>query len=623
MQGGTPLSPSPRLITGNFSVAWIQHSPIGALPDPAFRGDPVWPVDQWQSYAQSGLSAYEDYVAWGAVETAPDHWDWSRQREVARAQRAAGLGYDPYLWLMNPPAWMKNHQLPRDDPTAPDHYTLLRCLEHGEETATLSIFDPATVQWFERFYRELRKGLGDQIDRTYVALVGPYGEGNYPLPVFDWVKFGHCHQGYWCADEYARAAFIRCFQGRYQTLSRLNEAWGTAFTQWQALEFPPEIKGSHVLKAEMRTDPKARRRWLDFIGWYHQSMVDFCVQVTRAALKYFPVQKLKLKPGGSSFGINPLEYGTYCPAFARAEACIGLRLQPADCAGHPFGDRWYGTAYRFYGVPLSTEPAGELGDKDFRRRCFMDACNGATEMFTYEWGKHQTDARRWIHLYDGTPSLTDVAVYCPTTWYRLNGDLQPAIREADSLREVTDFEVADELLLANDYLRKTRKRVLLWLQGPIVERQILEKILEWVESGGILVTRQATAPMDVEGREDLGRQLFPEAPLNGLARSRRVGRGLAIRPKEPTEAAFRDAVRTAIYHPERFEAGRKGSPEIPFATNLWTGIFPDRLLFLNLGLAPVDVARVWNGEPIKLRIESGGLAEVNLSAPAQKTPLAP
>ncbi|NIR02121.1 MAG: family 14 glycosylhydrolase, partial [Gemmatimonadales bacterium] len=82
---------------------------------------------------------------------------------------------------------------------------------------------------------------GEKIGRTYVGLVGPYGEGNYPLPISDWLNIGHCHEGYWCGDEYARRAFVQNFKERYQTLERLNEAWGTRFAKWEDVDFPPEI----------------------------------------------------------------------------------------------------------------------------------------------------------------------------------------------------------------------------------------------------------------------------------------------------------------------------------------------------------------------------------------------
>ncbi|MCL6519103.1 MAG: family 14 glycosylhydrolase [Armatimonadetes bacterium] len=615
------------IITGNFSVLWIQHSPVGAFPDPAFNGEPVPPAENWSAYAKTGIKAYEDYVAWGAVEREPGKWDWSRQIEVAKKQNAGGLEYDPYLWLQNPPAWMREGKLP-NEPDAPSHFTMMKCLEHDEETYTFSIWDPATLKWFDRFYKEMSKALGGKIGRTYVGLVGPYGEGNYPLPIPDWVKIGHCHEGYWCGDKYARKAFCEDFQKHYRSLESLNKAWGTNFRKWEDLEFPPEIKAGRVLKAEERNDPKSRRRWVDFIKWYHQSIIDFSVEVAKIACRYFPPQKLKMKPGGSAGGVNPIAWGTYCPGYAKAIGELKvrssngkIRLQPADCHGKPFGDRWYGTAYRFYGIPLTTEPAGGLDRRTFLRRVFMDASNGATEMFSYEWDKHKLDGLRWIHLYRGIPSITDVAVYCPTTWYRMNGDLWPAIHTADSLRDITDFEVADELLIEDGYLENSKIRVLIWLQGSVVERTVMQKIVKWIKSGGILVAGMPKPPTDVEGRDDLGIILSAGNRSSSTTAETTIfslGKGLIIRyskePK-PKDQTFRELVYKAVYHPEQFKPGLKGAPEIDGKSDgVWTAVFPDMLLLYNNNDKPVDVEHHWCGQIIKCRIIEGELIKI----PARK-----
>ena len=382
---------------------------------------------------------------------------------------------------------------------------------------------------------------------------------------------------------------------RYVTLAKLNGAWGTEFAKWTDVDYPPEIKAGKILPAEQRTEPKARRRWVDFIEWYHQSMIDFSVRVTKAAMKYYPVEKLKMKPGGSAGGVNPIAWGTYCPGYAKALTNLKVRLQPADCSGHPFGDRWYGSAYRFYGIPFTTEPAGGLSERDFRRRVFMDATNGTSEMFSYEWGKHEKDGLKWIHLYRGVPSITDVAVYCPTTWYRMNGSLAPTIQGADGLRDITDFEVADECMIKDDYLAKRKIRVLLWLQGPVVERSVLEKVAKWVEGGGILVANMTKPPLDVEGRDDLGTKLFSGA---------RLGKGQIIRfPHESSEEdlGFRELVRKTI-----------GSGIDLEADGVWTAVFPDMLLFYNNGDKAVDIQKTWKGQEIAVHLEPGELAEVGL-----------
>jgi|GEM_PF-912199 len=607
------------IISGNFSVNHIQHSPIGAWPEPNWNGEPVPGPDNWAMHKKSGLMVYEDYVAWGAVELEPGKWDWSRQIEVATNQIAGGFEYDAYLWLMNPPAWMREGELPTDDPDAPDHYTLMKCLEHGEETYTLSIWDPATVKWFGRWYKHMARALGDKLGRTYVALPGPYGEGNYPLPIPDWVKIGHSHEGYWCGDPYALKAFIASFRKQYKTLPVLNDAWGTDFARWDDVDFPPEIKAGKLLKAGEYTDAKARRRWIDFIKWYHQSIIDFSVDVTNEAEKYIPIEKLKMKPGGSAGGVNPIAWGTYCPGYAKAVAKWHMRLQPADCHGRPFGDRWYGTAYRFCGIPFTTEPAGGLDQRTFLRRVFMDASNGASEMFSYEWEKHKADGVKWIHLYRGMPSITDVAVYCPTTWYRMNGDIWPVIRTADSLRDITDFEVADELLIEDDYLTKSNIRVLIWLGGSVTERVVLEKILKWVEDGGILVWGCDDKPTDVEGRTDISDKLFrtPVAAEAGFDFGS-LGRGLVMslpdQPDRTNAQTLSDVVITAVYRVEAHTT-REPAPEIDSRRDdVWTALFPDIMLLYNNGDKPADVERTWEDRTYKVRLEPGELVEIDLQS---------
>lgn len=614
---------NPPIISGNFSTFHIQHSPIGAWPDPNWNGEPVPPPDNWAAHKQAGLTAYEDYVAWGAVEIEPGKWDWSRQLEVADNQRAGGLQYDAYLWLMNPPAWMREGKLPTDDPDAPDHYTLMKCLEHGEETYTLSIWDPATAKWFGRYYKHMAQALGDRLGRTYVALPGPYGEGNYPLPIPDWVNIGHSHEGYWCGDPYARKAFIVSFRKQYETLPALNDAWGTGFAEWDDVDFPPEIRAGKLLKAQERTDPKARRRWIDFAKWYHQSIIDFSVEVTNEARKYISIEKLKMKPGGSAGGVNPIAWGTYCPGYAKAVAKWKMRLQPADCHGRPFGDRWYGTAYRFYGIPFTTEPAGGLDQRTFLRRVFMDASNGTSEMFSYEWDKHKADGLKWIHLYRGVPSITDVAVYCPTTWYRMNGDVWPVIRTADGLRDITDFEVADELLIEDDYLTRSQTRVLIWLGCPVTERVVLDKILKWVEKGGILVWGSGERPTDVEGRTDLSDRLF-NAPIAAEAGFDygSIGKGLVVAPSAQPDRTnahtLPDAVIAAVYRVEA-QVTFQPAPEVDSERdNVWTAVFPDIMLLYNNGDKPADVERKWQDVTCKAHLEPGELVEIDLATGREK-----
>ena len=243
-----------------------------------------------------------------------------------------------------------------------------------------------------------------------------------------------------------------------------------------------------------------------------------------------------------------------------------------------------------------------MDEKTFRRRVFMDASNGTSEMFSYEWDKHKDDGLKWIHLYRGVPSITDVAVLCPTTWYRMNGDLWPMIRAADALRDITDFEVADEILVKDDYLRKAKIRVLIWLDGPVVDRPVLEKIVRWVQNGGVLVANMAQPPTDIEGRDDLGLKLFPPMSQDKpMPVTTKLGRGIVVNDPMAGNMGsprFAGLVRTAV----------SGSADP--ADGVWTAVFPDMMLLFNTNDKPVDAKRTWNGKDIAVHIEAGDLAEV-------------
>lgn len=479
-----------NLSTGNLSVTYVQASPIGAFPRSDFHEAPPT-QEALAALKNQGLVANEDYVAWGAVEREPGKWDWSQHDAMEQSLHKAGLKYVAYCWVHFPPAWLRERAADR---------TLMRCLEHGEETNYLSVFDPRTIEWYDHFYRALDEHFGDRIDDVYACILGPYGEGNYPLAIRDWVNMGHCHEGYWCADEHAVRAFRSAMGAKYSDIAKLNAAWAAKLNSFAEVQPPEELK-----RPAFKPSPSAfatagdKRRWLDFITWYHQAIIDFAEQSVRTALKYFPAAKVRTKPGGSAGGVNPIAWGTYCPGYARMARGLGVVLQPADCQGAVFADKWMGTAYQFYGVKECTEPAGGLDDATFRRRLFSDASAGAAQFFTYEFPQHVPDIHKYIQLINGTPGETEVAIYCPTTLYRLGGDLQPTIQASRRLRDVCDFDVLDEVLIDDGALTTSRYKVLVVVQGDIVDQPVLDRFQDYLAAGGRVVVVGDTAIKNVQG----------------------------------------------------------------------------------------------------------------------------
>ena len=468
-----------NISSGNLSVSFIQASPIGAFPRPDFLEAPP-SVDSQRRLKSLGLVANEDYIAWGAVEREPGQWSWKQHDAVEQVMHEAGLKYVVYDWVHFPPVWLRDQQK--------ENRTLMSCLEHGQEANYLSIFDPRTIEWYDHFYKALHEHFGNRIDDVYACILGPYGEGNYPLMVPNWVNMAHCHEGYWCGDACAIKAFQTAMKQRYARVARLNRAWGSDYRSFEEVR-PPKELGDEKFKPSPAAfpTPQDKRRWLDFITWYHQAIIDFAEQSIRTVLKYYPAEKVRLKPGGNATGVNPIAWGTYCPGYAKMAGRYHVVLQPADCQGAVFGDKWVGTAYQFYGVKECTEPAGGLDGPSFARRMFSDASCGAAQLFTYEFESHAADIQKYVHLFTGQPGETEIAVYCPTTLYRLGGDLQPTIGAGYPLRDLCEYDVLDELLITDGALTAKRYRAFILFQAGIVEQPILDKIDAFRRAGGKVI----------------------------------------------------------------------------------------------------------------------------------------
>jgi hypothetical protein len=568
--------------TGNLSVGFISQSPIGAHPQPGYAMEAPPPVADLEAMKGKGLVAFEDYIAWGAIEREPGKWDWRQHDAMCDAIKKAGLHYVVYNWTHLPPTWT----------LASKDTTLMRCNEHNKDTNYFSIFDPRTIEHYDHYYRALSEHFGDRIDGVYACILGPYGEGNYPLNASAWVvNLGHCHdEGYWCADPHALAAFRDAMRAKYADIAALNKAWGTSLPSFADLHPPHEIAEGSKISADMFKTATDRRRWLDFITWYHQAIIDFAESSIQVTLKYWPKEKVRTKPGGNAGGVNPISWGTYCPGYAKMAGKYGIVLQPADCMGACFGDKWVGTAYQFYGVKLSTEPAGDIDHKTFVRRMFSDASCGASQIFTYDFNGHAADIQQYAHLYTGKPGDTDVAMLCPTTFYRLGGDLWPTIHSADKLRDLTDYDVLDELLVLDGALTK-RYRTLIVMGADFVEQSVLDKIEAWVNAGGRLVVFGKSGIRNVEG------DLWSPAET-----TQKLGRGSVVRMDSfPKDNASLDLLRRAL-------------PGLIDANNSFDGVWTTRrageTLILNKSDNAITRKVTVNGKPKDITVPPWSIAEL-------------
>jgi hypothetical protein len=179
---------------------------------------------------------------------------------------------------------------------------------------------------------------------------------------------------------------------------------------------------------------------------------------------------------------------------------LGIVLQPADSQGAVFADKWTGTAYQFYGVTESTEPATALDHKAFVRRMFSDASAGAKQFFSYEFEQHAADIHKYIHLITGKPGETEVAVYCPTTLYRLNANLGFTIQASNEMRDLCEYDVLDEALILDGALTPQRYKAFVIYQADIVDEPVLAKFADFQRGGGRIVVVGSTPIKSVAGK---------------------------------------------------------------------------------------------------------------------------
>jgi len=132
---------------------------------------------------------------------------------------------------------------------------------------------------------------------------------------------------------------------------------------------------------------------------------------------------------------------------------------------------------------------------------FSDASAGAGQFFTYEFDQHAEDMRKYVHLYTGKAGDTEIAVLCPTTLYRLGGDLHPTISAAARLRDLCDFDVLDELLIGDGALATGKYKVLVLVQTQMIDQPILDKLAEFRGAGGKIVLVGNSAMANAEGKE--------------------------------------------------------------------------------------------------------------------------
>ena len=422
-----------------------------------------------------GATSFESYVRWDLVEPKHGQWDWSSCDQVAAILRENGLKWSP-IFSIGPvyavPAWFRDSE---------DSVPLV-CLEHGQAGRAQSIWNPKLPDYVDRFVAEFaaRYGPSGSIESVLVSIDGDFGEAAYPAgggPSPNAPERYHAHRGFWCGDRHARADFRHHIESRYGAIEALNAAWGTRYSSFdEVVPFLPEAAPS----------PQAR---LDFIRWYRGRMVNWAGFWLSTVRKYFPRTDIYLCTGGNGAPELGCDLAAQCKLAAKYRAGVRITDRGSDYAQNFAVTRLAAAAGRHYGAYCAFEAARDVTPKGIAARVYNASTSGARGFHTYgsdilpkagavaAW----SDAYRWLGARAGHGPK--VAVFFPRT--SLPPNQRGFYEKIELLRDVFDFDLVDESMIRDGALRHYKALVL--IDGGIVEREDVRRMLDWVKAGGAVV----------------------------------------------------------------------------------------------------------------------------------------
>jgi hypothetical protein len=434
------------------------------------------------------VTSVESYVHWAGVEPdAEGTWDWRQWDEQVRVLQESGLKWVPFL-IAGPayatPLWFQN---------SPESHVFV-CLDHGQPSRVQSIFNPALAPRVERFLRAFAERYRDTgvIESVLLGVTGIYGESIYPAgPEGGWTAGltgeYHNHAGWWAGDTHAQGAFRDAMRRQYRRISRLNQAWGTAFADFaEVTTFLPEKAPSDQARA-------------DFVEWYQRVMTDWSVFWVKATRRAFPRTPVYLCTGGDGAPVLGADFTAQTKAIRRTGAGIRITNEASDYAANFAVTREVASATRLYGTFCGFEPAGEVNPLGAAARLYNATASGARQLHYYHpnilnCGEALSRFRENASYLVPRRPRVGAALYVPReSWAIDPGTMGSFYAHARALRDLVDYEMLTRLSVADGALRGVRLLVL--VECPAIEPEAAEALGDWVRRGGVLVA----APSEGQG----------------------------------------------------------------------------------------------------------------------------
>jgi len=440
----------------------------------------------------AGVTSLETYVLWRDVEVNEGKYVFDLFDSDLELMEKYGIRWVPFIVIgpwYSTPDWFRNS----------DKSVTSVCLEHGLPSGNQSIWNPNLKDIITSFLNAFNNHYSSKmsnIESILVGISGDYGEAIQTV-IGNWPGEYHGHRGYWAGDPYAVADFRRSMLYKYDSINRLNEAWGTRYSTLD------EVKPFTPLSAP------SRRAALDFWLWYKDSMSKWADWWLKTASSIIKGIDIYLVTGG----VDEPEHASLFSEQVKiaSKHGVGVRItNEASSFIHNFLiTRTVSAASRIYGTYYSTEPAAVVTERGIVGRLFNAISGGAHAFHEYlgnlinftsesvspKPAYMRLTSNRSLIGYDYKPVVKVAVAYSQLArvldgwWFS-----ESNILSLDYVRSIVDFDLVDEYLI-NDALSNYR---FLIIQFPLrTSEHTLIKILDWVRSGGVAIV--SSIPMDIDG----------------------------------------------------------------------------------------------------------------------------
>lgn len=430
---------------------------------------------------QLGVTSIQSYIYWNKVEKTPGVLDWSEYDAEVRLYQKYGFKWVPFV-IAGP--WYVTPEFVRQDPAI----TLYRCLDHDRDGGMPSLWSPKLKVYIRDYLRRFAEHYRPMgvLESVNIGITGDYGEAIYSA-IGNWPGAYHSHYGYWCGDRLAVADFQSRLQALYPAgVAALNAAWGTHYQSFAEIRpFLPNRAPSE-------------RAWQEMLAWYRGAMTDWSEFWLSTTRELFPGTDIYLCTGGDMAPEHGSDFSAQAKVAAKYGAGVRITNEASSYPSNVRLTRMVASAGRFYGAYFGNEPASIVTPDGILGRQFNAVTSGARQLFTYlstdmvtkqpdgtyapgPSGRHYLDHRELMRVQQ--PAI-DVAVYQsnpPMTeqWYERNdnGDI------ASAIRRFVDYDFVDDRLVRDGALRD--KRILLVYNNKVMAADVLERIRDWVQGGGV------------------------------------------------------------------------------------------------------------------------------------------